>query len=79
MERSRLSDFELEEREYMRKKREREKKALEEDLDETQVRVCVGRRACARAYRLDSEDCSKVNRSQYGRCEVCSNSENGWL
>ena len=32
MERSRLSDYELEEMEYMRQKREREKKALEEDV-----------------------------------------------
>ena len=38
-ERSRLSDFELEEREQLRRKRERERKALEEDLDGAQV-VC---------------------------------------
>ena len=37
MERSCLSDFELEEAEYLRKKREREKRALEEDLDESQA------------------------------------------
>lgn len=36
-ERSRLSDFELEERENKRLKRQREKRALEEDLDEVQV------------------------------------------
>ena len=33
LERSRLSDFELEEREHMRMKRQREKRALEEDVD----------------------------------------------
>ena len=33
MERSRLSDFELEEREHMRMKRQREKRALEEAVD----------------------------------------------
>lgn len=36
-ERSRLSDFELEELEHNQKKRERERRALEEDLDERQV------------------------------------------
>ena len=36
-ERSRLSNFELEERENQRLKRQREKRALEEDLDEVQV------------------------------------------
>lgn len=34
---SKLSDFELEEIEYLREKREREKRALEEDLDGAQV------------------------------------------
>lgn len=38
-ERSRLSDFELEERENKRLKRQREKRALEEDLDEGQVSI----------------------------------------
>ena len=32
VEQSRLSDYELEEMDYMRQKREREKKALEEDV-----------------------------------------------
>ena len=32
MERSRLSNFELEEREHVRQKREREKRALEEEV-----------------------------------------------
>ena len=36
-ERSRLSDFELEEAEYFRKKKKRERMAMEEDLDESQV------------------------------------------
>lgn len=36
LERSRLSDFELEEAEYLRMKRERERRALEEDI----VEVC---------------------------------------
>ncbi len=36
-ERARLSDFELEERENTRLKREREKRALDEDLDGGQV------------------------------------------
>ena len=35
-ERSRLSDFELEEKEQLRQKRERERRALEEDLDSYQ-------------------------------------------
>ncbi len=39
MERSRRSDFELEEQEYLKKKREREKKALEEDLTEVKLMV----------------------------------------
>ena len=39
-ERSRLSDFELEEAEYFRKKKKRERMAMEEDLDESQV--CSG-------------------------------------
>ena len=37
MEKSQLSDFELEEAEYLAIKKEREKRALEEDLDLTQV------------------------------------------
>ncbi len=39
-ERARLSDFELEERENSRLKREREKRALDEDLDGVQVSNC---------------------------------------
>ena len=37
LERSQLSDFELEEAEHLQRKRERERRALEEDMDETQV------------------------------------------
>ena len=37
MRRSRLSDFELEEKEFMDKKLAREKKASEEDLDAAEV------------------------------------------
>ena len=37
MKRSQLSDFELEENEYVEKKVAREKKALEEDLDASEV------------------------------------------
>ena len=37
LERSRLSDFELEEAKHAAMKREREKRALEEDLDMAQV------------------------------------------
>ena len=37
LERSRLSDFELEEAKHTAMKRERQKRALEEDLDVTQV------------------------------------------
>lgn len=36
-ERSRLSDFELEEAEYFKKKKKRERMAMEEDLEESQV------------------------------------------
>ena len=39
VENSRLSDFELEEREILRKKRAREKKAMEEDIDVSQVQT----------------------------------------
>ena len=41
MERSRKSDFELEEEKHVAMKRERQKRALEEDLDMTQVRAYV--------------------------------------
>ena len=41
VERSRLSDFELEEAEYLRKKKERERKAQEEDLEELQVHLLI--------------------------------------
>lgn len=37
MEQSRLSDFELEERSHLEKKLARQKKALEEDVDASQV------------------------------------------
>ena len=36
-EKSRLSDFELEEAEYLKKKKKRERMAMEEDLEESQV------------------------------------------
>lgn len=42
VERSRLSDFELEEAEYRKKKKERERQAQEEDLGELQVRLSIG-------------------------------------
>lgn len=47
LERSRLSDFELEEAAYLRVKRERERRALEEDIVEVHVRTyAVGTVKC---------------------------------
>ena len=53
MRRSKLSDFELEEKEYLDRKLAREKKALEEDLDAAEVIIIhnyanpnVSRTAC---------------------------------
>ena len=37
IQKSRLSDFEVEEKDYLEKKLAREKKAMEEDLDVSQV------------------------------------------
>ena len=44
VESSKLSEFELEELEYMREKRKREKRALEEDLDSAQVKISTASR-----------------------------------
>ena len=41
-ERSRMSDFELEGAEHFKTKKERQRRALKEDLDETQVCLYVG-------------------------------------
>ena len=50
-ERSRLSDFELEEKRHLEKKAAREKRALEEDVDASQVWFVVAR----------SSDCIRSN------------------